>query len=65
MIVDELLLDSTVEALGMGVHFVRIIPDTNPLRTYAPFRSRRNGGRFGIRLPVGDAALIEALLEAP
>ncbi|WP_423910162.1 hypothetical protein [Candidatus Spongiihabitans sp.] len=31
---------------------------------YAPFRSRRNGGRFGISPPVGDAVGIEALLEA-
>ena len=32
VIIDELLLDGAVEALGAGVHFVRIIPDTNPLR---------------------------------
>ena len=32
VIIDELLLDSTIEALGAGVYFVRILPDTNPLR---------------------------------
>ncbi len=30
--VDELLLHGAVEALSAGGRFVRIIPDTNPLR---------------------------------
>ena len=32
VIIDELLLDGAVAALGAGGRFVRIIPDTNPLR---------------------------------
>ncbi len=31
---------------------------------YAPFRSRRNGGRFGISPPVGHAVQVKALLAA-
>ncbi|WP_423907185.1 hypothetical protein [Candidatus Spongiihabitans sp.] len=31
---------------------------------YAPFLSWRNGGRFGISPPVGDAVQVKALLKA-
>ena len=64
MIIDELLLDGAVEAFGAGVHFVRIIPDTNPLRGLRAISLPAKWWASGDRPPVGHAVGIEALLEA-
>ena len=62
--VDELLLDGAVERSHTA--FILFVSSLIRIRfaDYAPFRSRRNGGRFGIGSPVGDAVQVKALLEA-